>query len=76
MRTQYTHALEPLFTQIKIGVFGGLFLSFPVLATQIYKFVAPGLYKNERDAFRPTSSRRRCSSCWARSSSISWRCRS
>jgi sec-independent protein translocase protein TatC len=53
VRTQYTHALEPLFTQIKIGVFGGLFLSFPVLATQIYKFVAPGLYKNERDAFRP-----------------------
>ncbi len=53
VKTQYTHALEPLFTQIKIGVFGGLFLSFPVLATQIYKFVAPGLYKNERDAFRP-----------------------
>jgi sec-independent protein translocase protein TatC len=50
---QYTHALEPLFTQIKIGVFGGLFLSFPVVATQIYKFVAPGLYKNERDAFLP-----------------------
>ena len=53
VRTQFTHALEPLFTQIKIGVFGGIFLSFPVLATQIYKFVAPGLYKNERDAFRP-----------------------
>jgi sec-independent protein translocase protein TatC len=50
---QYTHALEPLFTQIKIGVFGGLFLAFPVIATQIYKFVAPGLYKNERDAFLP-----------------------
>ncbi len=53
VRTQYTHALEPLFTQIKIGVFGGLCLSFPVIATQIYRFVAPGLYKNERDAFRP-----------------------
>jgi sec-independent protein translocase protein TatC len=50
---QYTHALEPLFTQIKIGVFGGLFMSFPVIATQIYKFVAPGLYRNERDAFLP-----------------------
>jgi sec-independent protein translocase protein TatC len=50
---QFTHALEPLFTQIKIGVFGGVFLSFPVIATQIYKFVAPGLYKNERDAFLP-----------------------
>jgi sec-independent protein translocase protein TatC len=53
VKTQYTHALEPLFTQIKIGVFGGLFMSFPVIATQIYKFVAPGLYKNERDAFLP-----------------------
>jgi Tat protein translocase TatC len=49
----YTHPLESLFTQIKIGVFGGLFLSFPVIATQIYKFVAPGLYKNEREAFLP-----------------------
>jgi sec-independent protein translocase protein TatC len=53
VQAQYTHALEPLFTQIKIGVFGGLFLSFPVIATQIYKFVAPGLYKNEKDAFLP-----------------------
>jgi sec-independent protein translocase protein TatC len=50
---QFTHPLENLFTHIKIGVFGGLFLSFPVIATQIYKFVAPGLYKNERDAFLP-----------------------
>jgi sec-independent protein translocase protein TatC len=53
VQAQYTHALEPLFTQIKIGVFGGIFLSFPVIATQIYKFVAPGLYKNEKDAFLP-----------------------
>jgi sec-independent protein translocase protein TatC len=50
---QFTHPLESLFTQIKIGVFGGLFMSFPVIATQIYKFVAPGLYKNEKDAFLP-----------------------
>ncbi|MGL5113731.1 MAG: twin-arginine translocase subunit TatC [Beijerinckiaceae bacterium] len=50
---QFTHPLESLFTQIKIGVFGGMFMSFPVIATQIYKFVAPGLYKNERDAFMP-----------------------
>jgi sec-independent protein translocase protein TatC len=49
----YTAPLEYLFTQIKIAVFGAAFLSFPVVATQIYKFVAPGLYKNERDAFRP-----------------------
>ena len=49
----YTAPLEYLFTQIKIAMFGGGFFSFPVIATQIYKFVAPGLYKNERDAFRP-----------------------
>src|SRR3954452_6747015 len=49
----YTAPLEYLFTQIKIAVFGASFFSFPVVATQIYKFVAPGLYKNERDAFRP-----------------------
>lgn len=49
----YTAPLEYLFTQIKIAVFGAAFFSFPVVATQIYKFVAPGLYKNERDAFVP-----------------------
>jgi sec-independent protein translocase protein TatC len=50
---QFTHPLESLFTQIKIGAFGGLFLGFPIIATQIYKFIAPGLYKNEKDAFLP-----------------------
>jgi sec-independent protein translocase protein TatC len=49
----YTHALEFLFTQIQVAVFGAGFLAFPVIATQIYKFVAPGLYKNERSAFLP-----------------------
>jgi sec-independent protein translocase protein TatC len=49
----YTAPLEYLFTQIKIAVFGASFCSFPVVATQIYKFVAPGLYKNEKDAFVP-----------------------
>jgi sec-independent protein translocase protein TatC len=49
----YTHALEFFFTQLQVAVFGAGFLSFPVIATQIYKFVAPGLYKNERDAFLP-----------------------
>jgi sec-independent protein translocase protein TatC len=34
-------------------MFGAAFLSFPVIAVQIYKFVAPGLYKNERNAFLP-----------------------
>lgn len=49
----YTHPLEYFFVQLKLAVFGGAFLAFPVIATQIYRFVAPGLYKDERDAFRP-----------------------
>lgn len=49
----YTAPLEYLFTQIKIAAFGAAFFAFPVIATQIYKFVAPGLYKNERQAFAP-----------------------
>lgn len=49
----YTAPLEYLFTQIKIAAFGAGFLAFPVIATQIYKFVAPGLYKNEKQAFAP-----------------------
>ncbi|GGH21984.1 Sec-independent protein translocase protein TatC [Alsobacter metallidurans] len=53
VRLIYTAPLEYLFTQIKLAVFGASFFSFPVMATQLYKFVAPGLYKNERDAFRP-----------------------
>ena len=48
-----THFLEQLFTHIKLAMFGAGFLSFPVVATQVYKFVAPGLYKNERQAFVP-----------------------
>jgi sec-independent protein translocase protein TatC len=48
-----THFLEQLFTNIKLALFGAAFISFPLVAYQIYKFVAPGLYKNEKDAFRP-----------------------
>jgi sec-independent protein translocase protein TatC len=48
-----THFLEQLFTNIKLAMFGAAFLSFPVVAVQVYKFVAPGLYKNERSAFLP-----------------------
>lgn len=53
VRLIYTAPLEYLFTQIKIAAFGAAFLSFPVVAIQIYKFVAPGLYRNERQAFLP-----------------------
>lgn len=48
-----THFLEQLYTNIRLAVFGAAFLSFPVVANQIYKFAAPGLYRNERAAFRP-----------------------
>ena len=50
---QATLLLEELFTKIKVAMFGAAFLSFPFAAYQIFKFVAPGLYKNEKDAFRP-----------------------
>ena len=49
----YTAPQEFLFTQMKLALFGAVCLSFPVIASQIYKFVAPGLYKNERRAFLP-----------------------
>ena len=49
----YTAPQEYFFTQLKIGLFGAVVLAFPVIAGQIYAFVAPGLYKNERGAFLP-----------------------
>jgi sec-independent protein translocase protein TatC len=49
----YTAPQEFFFTQIKVAMFGALVIAFPVIATQIYKFVAPGLYRNERAAFLP-----------------------
>lgn len=39
--------------KLKIAFFGGLFIAFPLIATQIYRFVAPGLFARERQAFRP-----------------------
>src|ERR1700720_1514299 len=49
----YTALLEYFVTQLKLAMFGAAFLSFPVIATQIYMFVAPGLYRQERQAFLP-----------------------
>jgi len=49
----YTALLEYFVTQLKLAMFGAAFFSFPVVATQLYKFVAPGLYRNERQAFLP-----------------------
>jgi sec-independent protein translocase protein TatC len=39
--------------KLKIAFFGGLFIGFPLIATQIYRFVAPGLYSHEKKAFLP-----------------------
>lgn len=49
----YTAPQEFFFTQIKLAMFGGLVIAFPLIASQIYKFIAPGLYRNERAAFLP-----------------------
>ncbi len=49
----FTAPQEWFFTQLKLALFGALFLAFPVIARQIYMFVEPGLYKNERGAFLP-----------------------
>ena len=48
-----THFLEQFFTNLKLSMFGALFIAFPIIATQIYMFVAPGLYKHEKRAFLP-----------------------
>lgn len=48
-----TAPLEQLFTKMKIAGFGAVVLAFPVLAYQLYRFVAPGLYRNEKGAFLP-----------------------
>src|SRR6476660_8073519 len=49
----YTGLLEYFVVQLKLAMFGGAFISFPIVATQIYMFVAPGLYRHERQAFLP-----------------------
>ena len=49
----YTAPQEFFFTQVKLALFGAIFIAFPVIASQIYMFVAPGLYRSERQAFLP-----------------------
>ena len=49
----YTALQEAFFTELKIAFFFSLFFSFPLVAMQIWKFIAPGLYKNEKSAFLP-----------------------
>jgi sec-independent protein translocase protein TatC len=49
----YTAPQEFFFTKLRLALFGAVFLAFPIIASQIYMFVAPGLYRNERQAFFP-----------------------
>lgn len=49
----YTAPQEFFFTQVKLALFGAIFIAFPVIASQLYMFVAPGLYRKERKAFLP-----------------------
>ncbi len=49
----YTAPQEYFFTQMKIALFGAVFTAFPMIAIEIYRFVAPGLYREERLAFLP-----------------------
>ena len=49
----YTGLLEYFIVQLKLAMFGAAFISFPVVAAQLYMFVAPGLYRHERNAFLP-----------------------
>jgi sec-independent protein translocase protein TatC len=52
-RLIFTALHEAFFTYIKVAFFAAIFLSFPFLAIQIWMFIAPGLYKNEKRAFAP-----------------------
>jgi len=49
----YTQLYEAFFTRIKVAFFGGAFLAFPIIASQIWLFVAPGLYRSEKRALLP-----------------------
>lgn len=52
-RMIYTGMTEAFFTYIKVAFFAGAFLTFPFVATQLWLFIAPGLYRNEKEAFLP-----------------------
>ena len=53
LRLVFTAPLEFFFTKLKLAGFGAVVVTFPVLAWQLYRFVAPGLYRKERHAFLP-----------------------
>ena len=52
-RLIYTDIFEAFFVNVKVAFFAAIMIAFPVIASQIWKFVAPGLYKNEKQALLP-----------------------
>ena len=52
-RMIYTGLTEAFFTYIKVAFWAGAFITFPFVATQLWLFIAPGLYRNEKEAFLP-----------------------
>jgi sec-independent protein translocase protein TatC len=52
-RLIYTDVFEAFFVEVKVALWAALMLSFPVIATQLWRFVAPGLYAKEKRAFLP-----------------------
>jgi sec-independent protein translocase protein TatC len=52
-RLIYTDIFEAFFTQVKVALWAALMLSFPVIAIQLWRFVAPGMYAKEKKAFLP-----------------------
>lgn len=52
-RLIYTGLTEAFFTYLKVSFFAGIFMTFPILLAQVWFFLAPGLYKNEKGAFLP-----------------------
>lgn len=49
----YTALQEKFFTDMRLSLFGGFFIAFPFVSMQLWRFVAPGLYQNEKQAFWP-----------------------
>ncbi|CAK0778604.1 twin arginine protein translocation system -TatC protein [uncultured Gammaproteobacteria bacterium] len=52
-RMIYTGLTEAFFTYVHVSFWAGAFISFPIMANQLWKFIAPGLYKHEKEAFLP-----------------------
>lgn len=52
-RVIFTQVFEAFFVQVRVAFFGALMVSFPVVATQMWRFVAPGLYRQEKAALLP-----------------------